>query len=413
MALARFRVSSVIARSFLRLLSSSASTTSLLARLIQEPSSKVRATLDSFKDSNSTLQNMAFRCWEDLVTALRSSSTPQKAQLVLQWRLEKLLKDNVQNSDCYAELIYLCGKIQDIPIALRVFASMEYHGIKPTSAVFNTLISACLSSGNVITALSLFETMESSEAYKPNSDTYNAFMSAYANWGNIKAIQAWYSARKASGFSADLQTYESLILGCIKSKNYNDANSFYKEMMLAGVMPNVFILQSILVGMCEQKSLSHVREFLKFTLDSEWKINEDMAEKLVGLYHEVGAVEDMEELLLTLTKSNQALDVLSQLHSATIRMYSMLDRLDDVEFSVGRMLKQGLSFRSPDDVEKVICSYFRQAAYDRLDLFLECIQVSYKLTRSNYNLLVSGYRRAGLCEKLNRVINDMKLAGES
>ena len=94
-------------------------------------------------------------------------------------------------------------------------------------------------------------------------------------------------------------------------------------------------------------------------------------------------------------------------------MYASSDRLDDVEYSVGRLLKQGLSFNCPDDVEKVICCYFRRSAYDRLDLFLEHIKGYYVLTRSTYDLLIAGYRQAGLSEKLDMVMKHMLSAGLS
>ncbi|KAK9273876.1 hypothetical protein L1049_018688 [Liquidambar formosana] len=269
---------------------------------------------------------------------------------------------------------------------------------------------ACFSSGNVITALSLFEVMENSDSYKPNSDTYNAFILGYSNLGNDKAMQSSYLAKKAAGFSADLQTYEALILGCVKSRNFDTAERFFEEIVLSGVEPNVSILENMIEGLCKWKNFGKIKEFLKFMLDDGWEINGQMAKKLTGLYCELGRVEEMEELLLTLTKSNQVSEVVSQVHWGIIRLYAILDRLDDVEYSVGRMLKQGISFGCPDDVEKVICSYFRQAAYDRLDLFLEHIKGSYKLTRSNYDLLVAGYRRAGLSEKLDLVMNEMKLA---
>ncbi|KAA8525298.1 hypothetical protein F0562_007153 [Nyssa sinensis] len=388
----------------------SSTSSPLVSRLLQEPNSRIKATLDS-EDNNLTFKTFEFS-WDAVVTTLNSSS-PQKARLVLEWRLEKMLKDDVRDHERYSELIYLYGKVQNVESAMRVFTSMEAHGIKPISAVFNALIVACLSSGNVITALSLFEIMENSEGYKPNSDTYNAFILVYAKLGNDKAVQAWYSAKKAAGFSADLQSYESLISGCVKFKNFEGADRFYEEMMLSGFVPNVPILESMLVGLCERRSLGKVKVFLKFILEGGWEITGQMAEKLVGLFSELGRVEEMEELLLTSMKSNQVSEVLSRLHCGIIRMYAMLDRLDDVEYSVGRMLKQGISFRCPDDIDKVICSYFRLAAYDRLDLFLECIRGSYKLSRSTYDLLVAGYRRAGLSEQLAMVMDNMKLAGFS
>lgn len=224
-------------------------------------------------------------------------------------------------------------------------------------------------------------------------------------------MQAWYSAKKAAGFSDDLQGYECLISRFVKSGNFDTADRFYEEMVSSGITPNTHILENMIEGLCKRNLFAKSEEFFNFILDSGWEISGLMVEKLMGLYYQHGKVEEMEGLLLTLLKSNQCPEVLSKVHRGIIRMYAILDRLDDVEYSVGRMLKQGITFICPADVEKVICSYFRQAAYDRLDLFLERIKDSYKFTRSNYDLLIAGYRRAGLSEKLDMVMNEMKLAG--
>ncbi|XP_057957945.1 pentatricopeptide repeat-containing protein At2g30780-like [Malania oleifera] len=386
---------------------SSAVPSSLLTRLLQEPNSRIRTVLDA--EENLTLKSSELS-WDSLVTALGSSS-PEKARLALEWRLEKMLKDNERDHNHFTELISLCGKIQNVPLAMHAFVSMEAYGIAPTSAVFNALIFACLSSHNLVTALSLFEIMENSECYKPSSDTYNTFISAYASWGNDKAMQASYLAKKAAGFSADLDTYESLISGCFKSKNFDGADKYYEEMMLFGISPNMRILEIMIKVFCERKNYDKVKEFLKLMLHGGWEINGHMAEKLIGLYSKLGRVEEMEQLLQDLMKSNPNMGVLSQVHYGIIRMYALSDRLDDLEYSVGRMLKHGISFKSADDVEKIICSYFRQAAYDRLELFLECVKDSYKLMRSTYDLLIAGYRRAGLSEKLDKVIKDVQLDG--
>ena len=332
---------------------------------------------------------------------------------VLEWILEKMLKENESDHSLFSELIFLCGKLQNVSLGMRVFTTMEANGVKPTSQVFNSLISACLSSHDIVTALSLFEIMENSERYKPDSHTYNIFISAFSKSGNVDAMLSWYSAKKAAGHGPDLQMFESLITGCVKSRNFEIADRFFEEMMNSEIVPDVSILESILKGLCRQKSLGRAEQFFKLVLDAGWGINENMAEKLLALYHEQGQVEKMEELLETMKKhSSITTSVLSQIHCGIIRMYAALDRLDDVEFAVGRMLKQGLSFTSADNVEKVICAYFRREAYDRLDIFLEFLKKScYVLTKSTYDLLISGYRRAGLHEKVDSVIEDMKSAG--
>ncbi|KAM5565471.1 pentatricopeptide repeat-containing protein [Rosa sericea] len=376
----------------------------LLRRLMEEPKSRIKTLLASAVKEDSALQSSDF-CWESLVTSLAS----EKTHLVLEWKLEKLLKENERDHDRYCELISLCGKVGNLPLAMQVFSSMEANGVKPTCAVFNSLIHVCFSSGNLFTAISLFEIMESSEGFKPDSDTYDAFMSAFLKSGKTDLMQAWYSAKKAAGFDSDIQTHQSLISGCIKLKKYELGDMFYKEMVLSGIMPNLPILEYMLEGLCKRRSSGQVKEFLEMVCGYGWKMSGKMAEMVVGLHVELGKVERLKELLETLMESDQTTEVLLPVHCGITRMYAMLDRLDDVEYSVGRMLKQGLSFKHPDDVERVICSYFRLSEYDRLELFLECIKGSYELTGSTYDLLVAGYRRAGLSDKLN----DMKLAGGS
>lgn len=322
-----------------------------------------------------------------------------------------MLKGNGARLDQYCSLISLCGKIQNVPLAMHVFTLMEARGIKPDSSTFNSLICACLCSGDVVTALSLFEIMVSSEDYEPNVETYDTFIAGFSSLGNADAMQKWYAAKMAAGFSANVQTYESLICGSVKARDYDGADRYYEEMMLSGIIPSIPILENVLEGLCKCKKFGQVKEFLKFLLDGGWKINEKMAGKLVKFYCDHRKVDEKEELLETLTKSNQSREVLLQVHCGIIRLHALSDRLDEVEYSVGRMGKQGLSFKHADDVDKVICSYFRCKAYDRLDLFLEHIKGSYTLPRSTYDFLIAGYRRAGLSEKMDSVMNDMKLAG--
>ncbi|KAF7830140.1 Pentatricopeptide repeat-containing protein, mitochondrial [Senna tora] len=379
----------------------------LLLKLIRVSNSRIKSTLD--QEFNS-LKSSEFS-WESLVTSLRPSSS-EKARLVLEWVLEKILKDNEKNRSVFSEFILLCGKLQIVPLAIQAFASMEANGVKPTSVVLNSLINACLCSHDIVTALSLFEIMEISESYKPDFQTYNIFISAFSKSGNVDAMLAWYSSKKSAGHGPDLQTFESLISGCVKSRNFEIADRIYEEMTTSGIVPSISILENMLEGFCKQKNLGRAEEFFKFVVGARWEINENMVQKLMGLYVELGQVEKMEDLLETMTKSHHITnEVLSQIHCGIIRMYAKLDRLDDVEFAVGRMLKQGRSFTSTDDVEKVICSYFRREAYDRLDIFLECIKSCHTLSRSTYDLLISGYRRAGLHEKVDSIMEATKSLG--
>lgn len=291
--------------------------------------------------------------------------------------------------------------------------AMESVGLKPTSDVFNSLISTSLCVGNEMTALSLFEVMERSDDCKPNSKTYNAFVLVYAKWGKVKVMQAWASAKRDAGFPADLQSYESLISGCVKARMYDNAERFYEEMVSSGFIPNTHILDRMVDGFCEQKDLSRAKEFLLNMIDNGWEISAHIADRLSGLYSGLGMMEGIEELLQTLIATNESQEVLLRVHCGIIGMHAKADRLDDMEYAVGRMLKQGISFKSANDVKVIIRSYFRREAYDRLELFLEHIKGSYQFTKSTYDVLVTGYNEAGLSEKLDVLLKELGLCETS
>lgn len=331
---------------------------------------------------------------------------------VIEWKLEKLTTASSKNQESYAQLISLCEKIRNFPIAMLIFTCMEAQGVKPTTKAFNALISTSLSAGILLTAISLFEIMNSCEYCKPDSDTYNTLISAYAKMGNKNATEDWVEAKRASGFCVDdVETYGYLIHCCIRSKNFGDGQRYFDEMILAGLEPNESIFHDMVLMYCQEKKCHEVKDMFKFLQTGRWQIDRNMASKVVNLYCEFGLLEELEELLMTLSGSNQTSEVLSVVHCCIIRMFASKDRIDDVEYSVERMLKHGVSFSCMEDVEKVICSYFRMEAYDRLDFFLELIKDSYKLTRSIYDLLSAGYQQAGLLEKSDKVANEMKMAG--
>lgn len=297
-------------------------------------------------------------------------------------------------------------------MATNVFGSMINEGLEPTAHVFNALIYVCLSSQDFMRARNLFEIMISSDTYQPNSDTYNSFILSYLKLGNLEKMYDWYSSKAAAGFSSDFQTHQLLILEAIKLSKPTYAHKYFKGMVSQGIMPDIDTLQPLLHCLSNARRVGNVAELVKSILNGGWEINVDMAKKLVWFYSAPHCKEVMEQLVLYVTESNQALEVQSLFHLGLIRMYTKEKLVDDIEICVARMLKQGLSFTCSDDVEEIIYAYFIKAAYDhRLDLFLESIKGSYTLTRSTYVVLVACYRLVGVYDKWAKVVNEMKLAG--
>ncbi|KAL5697471.1 hypothetical protein ACHQM5_028605 [Ranunculus cassubicifolius] len=108
-------------------------------------------------------------------------------------------------------------------------------------------------------------------------------------------------------------------------------------MLSSGITPSLSILENMLQGLCQEKNYSKIKEFVKFIMDGGWKVNEKMATKIVHVYSMEGMVSEMEELLVTVMRTNKDSGVLSKIHYGIIKMYASSDRLDDMEFSIGRM----------------------------------------------------------------------------
>lgn len=139
-------------------------------------------------------------------------------------------------------------------------------------------------------------------------------------------------------------------------------------------------------------------------------MSKSAVERLTRLCLDGGEVDAMEQLL-ALIQTGVHLRSLTQLHCGIIRFYASADRLRDMEHAICRMLDNGMIFMRPEDVEAVICSYFRHKDFDRLDLFLTRIRILYKLTRSTYDILIAGYRRFDLQGRLVSTVKDMREAG--
>ncbi|GJN30349.1 hypothetical protein PR202_gb18645 [Eleusine coracana subsp. coracana] len=380
--------------------------------------------LETQQRKNSVAQRMHITSISSLVVALATDiflrhklkETPMRHWIffalnqVLEWKLEKLLKERIHDCKPYSTIIRFCGETRNATLAMRVFECMEAQGIQLNTGIFNALINAFLSVGDLLSAITLYESMESIENCKPDSTTYDAFISAFSLLGSGHAMMNWYLVAKNAGFTPSTQTFECLITGFVRLNMLDDAETMFKEMISFEIKPNNTILEAKLEMLCRRKEANLVREFFKYASDGKWELNDATVKRLTRAILDGGDVDEMEELLALIQKEAHVSSE-TQLHSGIIKSYAKADRLADMERAIWRMLDNGTIFLCLEDVEAVICCYFRHKNFDRLDLFLNRIQSLFNLTRSTYDILVAGYRRFGLHERLDSTVNDMKKAG--
>ncbi|KAK3148320.1 hypothetical protein QOZ80_3BG0293550 [Eleusine coracana subsp. coracana] len=311
----------------------------LLSRLVSDPECQVKATMEMASSSASHHRDGDF--WEPLAAALLRASYPAEANLVLEWKLEKLLKERIHDCKPYSTIIRFCGETRNATLAMRVFECMEAQGIQLNTGIFNALINAFLSVGDLLSAITLYESMESIENCKPDSTTYDAFISAFSLLGSGHAMMNWYLVAKNAGFTPSTQTFECLITGFVRLNMLDDAETMFKEMISFEIKPNNTILEAKLEMLCRRKEANLVREFFKYASDGKWELNDATVKRLTRAILDGGDVDEMEELLALIQKEAH-LSSETQLHSGIIKSYAKADRLADMERAIWRMLDNGL-----------------------------------------------------------------------
>ena len=328
----------------------------------------------------------------------------------MEWKLEKLLKEEILDCEPYSTIIRFCAQTRNAALAMRVFECVEAQGVHLNTSIFNALVNTFLSVGDLLSAMTLYEAMEGIDGCKPDSNTYDAFISTFSLLGSGHAMMSWYIAAKNAGFTPIIQAFESLITGFVWLNMLDDAKTVFEEMTSLGIKPNSTILEANLEIVSRKEQANTVRDFLKRVSDGNWELNEATVGRLTRICLDGDEIDEMEQLLALIQKGTHFSSE-TQLHHGIIRLYAKADRLADMEDAISRMLDNGVMFMCPEDVEVIICSYFRQKEFDRLDLFLNRIRSFFKMKRSTYDILVAGYRKFDLHEKLDSTINDMRQAG--
>lgn len=381
----------------------------LFTKLVDSNDGDIKSVLD--QQGNLTLRSDTL-FWEPLLKALKSSesTSSNRVQQVLDWKMEKLLKESNRNPREWARQICLAGRVNNIQVAVKAFTLMELQQIKPNATVFNSLIYAYGFSNQIARALSLFEVMERTEDCRPTLVTYNTILSIYSHLGDPHNLQVWHEVCKRAGFSPNADTFKYLIVGFMRADRYDLMDLSFKEMITCGVTPSMTTLEAVMGGFGKKGLLDRMKSTFKFMMEEGWTMNENIVRNMFQVYAKLGRVADMEEVLgIVKTMGNS--ELISDIHNKIVKAYALTGELDDVEFSVGRMLQNGVIFSCPKVVEAIIGCYFRLKAYNRLELFLNRIKEVYRLNYTTYDLLLTEYAKAGQYKKLQEAVEHMKEVG--
>ncbi|KAM1049492.1 hypothetical protein ACFX2C_028592 [Malus domestica] len=236
-------------------------------------------------------------------------------------------------SDCkpdvytYSILINSCTKFNRPDLIERVLAEMSYLGIGCNTVIYNTLIDG-------YGKAEMFELMEEtltnmieSGSCLPDVFTFNSFLSAYGNCGQIERMEKWYDEFQLMGIRPDPKTFNILIKSYGKARMYekmrsvmefmkksayskagsiSKVDSISRQVENSDVMLDTPFFNCIISAYCRAGDLRKVSELFLAMKEKKCVPDHITFATMIQAYNELGmneAAQDLKNRMIT-TKEN-------------------------------------------------------------------------------------------------------------
>lgn len=204
---------------------------------------------------------------------------------------------NLNNFNFYIQVLARQGKREEAENALT---KMEEMGIKPNMDTYNQLMVAYARDKNIEKCEEVFDLLKNKKKMVPNKFLYNSLLLAYAKNMKTHEADALMREMREEGINPDIVCYTTLIHAYKRAKLYNKCWELYDEACSIGVADE--FLMSYMVRMCGathdvEKALNifqvmEVKGFIKFTSNYNSIIyalssRKDYAEKALEFFHKM------------------------------------------------------------------------------------------------------------------------------
>ncbi|KAL0712495.1 hypothetical protein Bca4012_019473 [Brassica carinata] len=182
------------------------------------------------------------------------------------WEELKVSGHEPDNST-YRVLIQGCCKSYRMDDAMRVFGEMEYNGFVPDTVLYNSVLDGTLKARKVVEACQLFEKMVQ-EGVRASCWTYNILIDGLFRNGRAEAgFTLFCDLKKKKGQFVDGITFSIVVLQLCREGKVDGAVKLVEEMEARGFSVDLVTISSLLVGFHKQgrwdwkeKLMKHVRE---------------------------------------------------------------------------------------------------------------------------------------------------------
>lgn len=171
------------------------------------------------------------------------------------------------DNSTYRVLIQGCCKSYRMDDAMRVFGEMEYNGFVPDTVLYNSVLDGMFKARKVVEACELFEKMVQ-EGVRASCWTYNILIDGLFRNGRAEAgFTLFCDLKKKKGQFVDGVTFSIVVLQLCREGKVDGAVKLVEEMEARGFSVDLVTISSLLIGFHKQgrwdwkeKLMKHVRE---------------------------------------------------------------------------------------------------------------------------------------------------------
>jgi len=159
---------------------------------------------------------------------------------------DSIRKERLPEVEIYNAIFKVLRHAMRMPIAFGIFSDMRSLGVKPNMNTYNELIAGCVKSKLGSEAVNYFQEMQK-DSIEPNLLTMISLISAFADQGKTKEGYAvLQKVAETDGWETNVVMYNSLLKGCVKTRDLEFAETLFEEMKKEGDDPDMMTISSMI-----------------------------------------------------------------------------------------------------------------------------------------------------------------------
>lgn len=174
-------------------------------------------------------------CYNTLLDAMGRAKRPWQVKLIYQQILSSGLTPGWAT---YAALVRAYAKARYGDDAMNVYKEMRAKGMNLNNVLYNTLLSMCADIGFVDEAVELLEDMKTSNDCKPDTWTYSSMITIFSCCGKVIEAEAMLKEMMEAGVEPNIYVLTSLIQCYGKANQTNDVVKTFDRIVDLGITPD-------------------------------------------------------------------------------------------------------------------------------------------------------------------------------